>query len=341
MFQMHLSTVSTARRRAMYACCLLLLGALSACASTPRETASQPVQVRLDSSSVTGLPGLAPRLVSYSDKRTVLMLNPPQEWERPQMRDSGLQSMVDHCSRAGRSIVRVRHAALEDMEGNILATYIEHDDQDLAEFNRHAGSPVALTKAALPGVLRLKLDPAEFHGQFREETEVIFRDAKAQIAPGLYASLESITMTPHQISLSQRTARANYLYIKLSNRSEHSYTLNGHDTGAMEADAGRMLTAPDLHGNTIAPNAALIVRLPLELTQTSLEPGRRNAVALQDYLGGTNGAIGPWIDAMIPLRIQIELKSSDPYASHMQRGLLMPTLQVQKRYLLERAGCFD
>lgn len=333
--------VSNARAWAMRACCLLLLGALSACASTPREIASQPVQVRLDSSSVAKLPGLTPRLVSYSDKRTILMLNPPQEWQRLQMRDSRLQSMVDHCSRAGRSVVRVQHAALEDMEGNILATFIAHGDQDLAELDRHAGSPVATAKAATPGVLRLKLDPAEFHGQFREEIDVIFRDAEAQIAPGLYASLESITTTPHEIGLSQRTARANYLYIKLSNRSKHSYTLNGHDTGAMEASAGRMLTAPDLHGDTIAPNAALIVRLPLELTQTSLEPDRHNAVALQDYLRGTNGAIGPWIDAMIPLRIQIELKSSDPYASHMQRGLLMPTLQVQKRYLLERAGCFD
>lgn len=326
---------------AVRACLFLTLGMLSACASTPREIGSQSVPVRLDSGSVSALPELSPRLVSYSDKRSIFMLNPSQDWEQPRMRDAQLQQMVDHCRSVGRSVIRLHRAALEDADGKELVSFIEHDDQNLSELNRYAGHPIAASTAAGRSILRLKLDPAKFHGQFREEVEVILRDPEAQIAPGIYARLESVTMTPHEVKLSQRTAKANYLYIKLSNRSEHSYTLNGHDTGAMEASAGHMLTAPDLHGDTIAPGSALIIRLPLELVETSLESSRRNAVTLQEYLGGTNGLIGPWIDAMIPLRIQIELKSSDPYANNMQRGLLMPTLQIQKRYLLERPGCFD
>lgn len=324
-------------RWAMHACCLLMLGA---CASTPREVANQPIPIQLESASVAELPGLMPRLISYSDKRTILALNSPRKWERLRMRDPQLQSMVDHCARANRSVVRVQQAVLEDLEGNPLTTLIQDGEQSLDELFRHNGASIPATAAAL-GVLRLKLDPPRFHGRFKEEIEVIFRDPEAQIAPGLYASLESMTTTPHEVRLSQRVANANYLYIKLSNRSEHSYTLNGHDTGAMEAGADHMLTAPDLHEDSIMPGASRIIRLPVEITQAGLEPGRRNDVPLEDYLSGSNGIIGPWIDAMIPLRIQIEMQSSDPYATPMQRGLLMPTLQVQKRYLLERAGCFD
>jgi len=339
---MHRLLSHEARSRALYTCCALLLILLNACASTPRELANLPVLVHVESDTVRSVPGLAPRLVSYSDNQSILKLNPAQAWQQVQMRDQHLQTMVEHCKQLDRSVIRIQRATIENANGAVLSTLITDGNLALTELSRYANTTLATTKIVNPAILRLKLDPAKFYGEFKEEIDLILHDTDAQIAPGLYASLESVTTTPHRVDLGQRTMWANYLYIKLSNRSEHSYTLNGHDTGAMEAGARHMLTAPDLHGDVIPPNAAMVIRLPVELLQTRLGPSKqRNFVSLDDYLSGTDGVIGPWIEAMIPLRIQVELQSSDPYAPVVQRGLLMPSLQVQKRYLLERAGCFS
>lgn len=341
-FQMRRFTFSNIRYQTILPY-LFALAMATGCASTPREVASYPVQVRLDSKSVVELPGLEPRLVAFSDKRIGFMLNPPEQWQVQHMRSPELQEMVEHCARPGnngnRPVMRLRRAVLTDSDGAVLATFSDGDKQPLTSLNRYAGQTIATTKPA-NATLTLAVDPDRFHGQLRTEFEGVFHDAEAQIVPGVQARVESITATTQEVTLSQRTARVNYLYVQLHNRSSDNYSLNGYDTGAMEATADRMLTANSLHGTVIAPGKAVIVRLPIELSQASLEPGRENAVDLEEYLAGWNGVLGPSVTAMVPLRIQIELQASGRDVQP-QRGILTPTLQVQKRYHIERAGCFD
>lgn len=315
---------------------ILALGLLAGCASTPREVSSSPVKVFLDSQAVASLPGLAPRLATYSDGRTLLVVNPAEQWAAPRMARPELQQMVDQCQAAGRQVVRLRRAVLSGSDGKLLATFINGGDQPLADLAGFSGREV--NSGAQPAVLALKLDPSEFHGQLREEVELVFRDGEAQIIPGVFATVDSMTGTPQEVQLGNRVARINYLYVKLVNRSSDSYTLNGHDSGAFEARSNRMLTAESLHGTVIGPGRAVVVRLPVELSGSVLDPNDRRMVDLASYLGGEPGVTGREVAAVIPLRVQIELKRS---GGDMQRGVLTPVLQVQKRYHIERAGCFD
>lgn len=316
------------------------LALLSGCASTPREVDSQSVQVRLESKTVMKLPGLAPQLVTYSDKRTVFVLHPAEQWRMPRMSRPQLQEMVAHCAEVGgRQVLQVRRAVLEDGDGTVLATLLDGGSASLLELSRYIDGAVALP--AQPGnpVLRLAVDPDRFHGQLREEFELVFRDAEAQIVPGVQASIQSMTTTPKHVTVGRRTASINYLYVKLDNRSRETYALNGYDSGAMEAGASRMLTADSAHATILPPGRSMIVRLPIELSQP-LEPGRQTSVALDDYLTGWNGVIGPEVAAQVPLRVQIELQTEGGNG-RMLRGVLTPTMQVLKRYHVERAGCFE
>jgi hypothetical protein len=341
-FQMHCFTLSNVRYQTILPC-LFALGMVAGCASTPREVASYPVQVRLESKSIAQLPGLEPRLVAFSDKRIGFMLNPPEQWQVQRMHLPELQEMIEHCARSGsgdnRPTMLLRRAVLTDSDGAVLATFSDGDKQPLTSLSRYAGHTVTTSKPA-NAVLTLEVDPDRFHGQLRTEFEGVFHDAEAQVAPGVYARVESITATTQEVTLSQRTARVNHLYVQLHNRSSVTYSLNGYDTGALETTADRMLTANSLHGTVMPPGKAVIVRLPIELSQTSLAPGRAHVVELDEYLAGWNGVLGPSVVAQVPLRIQIELKGGGRDADP-QRGFLTPTLQVQKRYHVERAGCFN
>lgn len=317
----------------------LLAVLLSACASTPREIASAPVQLQIRSKTVEEMPQLEPRLAYYNNKQTRLMLAPAQAWSVPRMRTPELQDMVAHCSAAGQQVLQLQRAVLKDDTGKVLTTFVRDGRQALESLEEHSGQVIA-TGTRLPGaVLELEIEPDVFHGRLREEVQLIFRDGEAQIAPGVYASIESMTATPQQLSLGRRSTKANFLYVKLQNRSDQAYTLNGHDSGAMEASASHMLTANSLHGTVLPPGGSMIVRLPIELLAVSVEPGYEQSVRLQDYLAGWDGVVGPVVTALVPLRVQIELQGS-ARGEAMRRGLLTPVMQVQKLYHVERAGCF-
>lgn len=319
---------------------LAALGLLSACASTPREIGSSPVQVQIDSKTVADLPGLAPRLAHYNNKQTLLVLAPADTWGTPRMQTAELQEMVEQCAASGQPVMQLRRAVLKDDNGAVLAAFVLSGRHALTALAEYSGRAVASGKRPAAGVLELEVEPDQFHGRLREEVQLVFQDGEAQIAPDVYASIESMTTTPQEISLGRRTAKANFLYLKLHNRSDQTYTLNGHDTGAMEASANRMLTASSLHGTTLPPGGSMIARLPIELLAVSVEPGYEYRVRLQDYLAGWDGVVGPLVTALVPLRIQIELHGSERGAA-MQRGLMTPVMQVQKRYHVERAGCFS
>lgn len=317
---------------------LATLGLLSACASTPREIGSDPVQLQINSKTVEELPGVTPRLAYYNDKRTLLEFAPADAWGTPLMRNPQLQAMVEHCAANGRPVLQLRRAELKDETGAVLTTFVRDGRRQLSELAEYSGQTVATGSRPTGTVLALEVEPDQFHGRLREEIQLIFRDAEAQIAPGVHASIESMTNTPQEISVGRRTAKANFLYVKLQNRSRQTYSFNGHDTGAMEASANHMLTASSLHGTTLPPGGSLIVRLPIELMAVSVEPGYEQSVDLQDYLTSWDGVIGPVVTALVPMRVQIELQGNHRKEPH--RGQLTPVMQVQKLYHVERGGCF-
>ncbi|HEX5514260.1 MAG TPA: hypothetical protein VFY81_07675, partial [Gammaproteobacteria bacterium] len=173
---MHRFTLSNARYQTILPC-LFALGMVAGCASTPREVASYPVQVRLESKSIAQLPGLEPRLVAFSDKRIGFMLNPPEQWQVQRMHLPELQEMIEHCARSGsgdnRPTMLLRRAVLTDSDGAVLATFSDGDKQPLTSLNRYAGYTVATTKPA-DATLTLEVDPDQFHGQLRTEFEGVF-----------------------------------------------------------------------------------------------------------------------------------------------------------------------
>ncbi len=320
-------------------CLLAALALLSACATTPRELGSEPIQLRIDSRTVADLSALEPRLVHYSDKRTLLRLAPTEAWRVPRMRTPELQEMVAHCDANGRQVLQLQRAVLRDGAGEVLATFVADGRQPLTSLEQYASYVVSTAGHPKGASLELTVEPDAFHGRLREEVQLVFRDGEAEIAPGVHASVESMTTTPQEIALGRRVAQANFIYVKLQNRSDHAYVLNGHDTGAMEAGASHMLTAIGLHGTTLPPGGSAVIRLPIELLGVDVEPGYERSIRLQDYLAGWDGSYGPVVMALVPLRVQIELQGSAPDAT-MQRGVITPVMQVQKLYRLERAGCF-
>lgn len=119
-------------------CLLAALALLSACATTPRELGSEPIQLRIDSRTVADLSALEPRLVHYSDKRTLLRLAPTEAWRVPRMRTPELQEMVAHCDANGRQVLQLQRAVLRDGAGEVLATFVADGRQPLTSLEQYA-----------------------------------------------------------------------------------------------------------------------------------------------------------------------------------------------------------
>jgi len=316
---------------------------LSGCATTPREVDSQLVRVRLESRTVMKLPGLAPQLVTYSNKRTVFVLQPDEQpWRMPRMSRPELQEMVAHCAEAGgRQVLQVSRAVLEDGDGTVLATFLADGSVTLPELSQHTDGPVALAAPPVEPVLRLAIDPDRFHGRLREELELTFRDGQTQIVPGVRVSVVSMSTTPQQMSVGGRTASINNLYVRLDNRSRETFALNGYNSGAMEAGGGSMLTAEGFHDTILPPGRSMIVRLPIELSEPLEAGGWQSSVTLDDYLAGWEGVIDMDDEAVqLPLRVQVELQAASGKGRTL-RGVLTPTVEARKRYRIEQPGCFD